>query len=61
MISRKYTILLGTWVFALGCLFETIGTNFAMMLVGRLFVGFGQGFLTNAIPLYVSSKMKEKC
>ncbi|ORZ05827.1 general substrate transporter [Absidia repens] len=52
IISRKYTILLGTWVFALGCLFEIIGTNFAMLLVGRLFVGFGQGFLTNAIPLY---------
>ncbi|KAI8096227.1 general substrate transporter [Halteromyces radiatus] len=53
-ISRKYTILLGTLTFALGCLFETIGYNFALMLVGRLFVGFGQGFLTNAIPLYHS-------
>ncbi|KAI9306782.1 general substrate transporter [Cunninghamella echinulata] len=51
-ISRKYTILLGAALFAIGCLLETIGYNFGMMLAGRLFVGFGEGFLTNAIPLY---------
>lgn len=53
-ISRKYTIILASWVFALGCVFEAIGYNFALMLVGRLCVGFGQGSLTNAVPLYVS-------
>nr|QMS54611.1 hexose transporter [Gongronella sp. w5] len=53
-ISRKYTIIVGAVTFSIGCLFETIGTNFPMMLVGRLFVGFGQGYLTNAIPLYHS-------
>ncbi|KAI9256886.1 general substrate transporter [Sporodiniella umbellata] len=51
-IGRKYTILLGTWVFALGAIFETIGYNFGMLMAGRLLVGFGEGFLTNAIPLY---------
>ncbi|CAO3678574.1 unnamed protein product [Rhizopus stolonifer] len=51
-IGRKYTILLGTWVFAIGALFETIGYNFGLMMAGRLLVGFGEGFLTNAIPLY---------
>ncbi|KAG2234162.1 general substrate transporter [Thamnidium elegans] len=51
-IGRKYTILLGTGVFALGALFETIGINFGMLMAGRIFVGFGEGFLTNAIPLY---------
>ncbi|ORE03439.1 general substrate transporter [Rhizopus microsporus var. microsporus] len=51
-IGRKYTILLGTWVFAIGALFETIGYNFGLLMAGRLLVGFGEGFLTNAIPLY---------
>ncbi|KAI9470799.1 MAG: general substrate transporter [Benjaminiella poitrasii] len=50
--GRKNTILLGTAVFAIGALFETIGVNFGLLMAGRLFVGFGEGFLTNAIPLY---------
>ncbi|KAK9717710.1 hypothetical protein K7432_006015 [Basidiobolus ranarum] len=53
-IGRKYTILLGALVFAIGALFQTIGYNFGLLIVGRLFVGFGEGFLTNAIPLYHS-------
>ncbi|KAG1641643.1 hypothetical protein G6F44_005625 [Rhizopus delemar] len=51
-IGRKHTILLGTGVFAVGALFETIGYNFGLLIAGRLLVGFGEGFLTNAIPLY---------
>ncbi|KAL0082268.1 general substrate transporter [Phycomyces blakesleeanus] len=53
-IGRKYTILLGTYVFAIGALLETIGSNFGLFMAGRVFVGFGEGFLTNAIPLYHS-------
>ncbi|CAO3656942.1 unnamed protein product [Mucor fragilis] len=51
-IGRKNTILLGTSVFGIGALFETIGYNFGLLMAGRLFVGLGEGFLTNAIPLY---------
>ncbi|KAI7866568.1 general substrate transporter [Mucor mucedo] len=51
-IGRKYTILLGTAAFAIGALLETIGYNFGMLMAGRVFVGFGEGYLTNAIPLY---------
>lgn len=51
-IGRKNTILLGTGVFAIGALFECIGANFGLLMAGRLFVGLGEGFLTNAIPLY---------
>ncbi|ORX90096.1 general substrate transporter [Basidiobolus meristosporus CBS 931.73] len=53
-IGRKYTILLGAFVFGIGALFQTIGYNFGLLITGRLFVGFGEGFLTNAIPLYHS-------
>ncbi|KAI7868616.1 general substrate transporter [Spinellus fusiger] len=52
--SRKYTIMLGTVLFAFGALLEVIGLNFGMLIAGRLFIGFGEGFLTNAIPLYHS-------
>ncbi|KAG1081503.1 hypothetical protein G6F42_022925 [Rhizopus arrhizus] len=51
-IGRKNTILLGTSVFGIGALFETIGYNFGLLMAGRLFVGLGEGVLTNAIPLY---------
>ncbi|KAI7898970.1 general substrate transporter [Cokeromyces recurvatus] len=51
-MGRKNAILLGTGAFAIGALFETIGYSFGLLLVGRLFVGLGEGFLTNAIPLY---------
>jgi MFS family permease len=40
-IGRKWTIML-----------EIIGVNFGMMVAGRLIGGFGNGLLTNAIPLY---------
>ncbi|KAI8991594.1 general substrate transporter [Mycotypha africana] len=53
-IGRKNTILLGTVLFAIGALFETIGHNFGLFLTGRLIVGFGEGFLCNGIPLYHS-------
>jgi sugar porter (SP) family MFS transporter len=51
-LGRKNTILLGTGAFAIGALFETIGSNFGLLMAGRVMVGFGEGFLTNAIPLY---------
>lgn len=51
-LGRKNTILFGTTIFAVGALFETIGANFGLLMAGRLLVGFGEGFLTNAIPLY---------
>jgi sugar porter (SP) family MFS transporter len=51
-IGRKNTIILGTSTFAIGALLETIGYNFGVLMAGRVLVGFGEGFLTNSIPLY---------
>jgi MFS family permease len=51
-IGRKWTIMLGSFVYAFGIMFEIIGVNFGMMVAGRLIGGFGNGLLTNAIPLY---------
>jgi hypothetical protein len=33
-------------------MFEIIGANFGMMVAGRLIGGFGNGLLTNSVPLY---------
>lgn len=52
LIGRKWTILVGSYVYALGIMFEIIGYNFGMMVAGRLIGGFGNGLLTNSVPLY---------
>ncbi|KAF7729781.1 hypothetical protein EC973_003860 [Apophysomyces ossiformis] len=52
--SRKFSIIGASIVFCVGILFEIIGHNFALLLVGRLVSGFGAGLMTNAIPLYHS-------
>lgn len=51
-IGRKWTIMLGSFVYAFGIMFEIIGVNVGMLVAGRLIGGFGNGLLTNAIPLY---------
>ncbi|KAG2177285.1 hypothetical protein INT43_007942 [Umbelopsis isabellina] len=54
LIGRKWTILVGSYVYALGIMFEIIGYNFGMVVAGRLIGGFGNGLLTNSVPLYHS-------
>jgi MFS family permease len=51
-IGRKWTIMVGSFVYAFGIMFEIIGINFGMMVAGRLIGGFGNGLLTNSVPLY---------
>ncbi|KAH8548658.1 general substrate transporter [Umbelopsis sp. PMI_123] len=53
-IGRKWTIMTGSFVYSFGIMFEIIGTNFGMMVAGRLIGGFGNGLLTNSVPLYHS-------
>ncbi|KAI9290344.1 general substrate transporter [Umbelopsis sp. AD052] len=53
-IGRKRAIILGSYVFSLGILFEIIGFKFGLLLTGRLVAGFGNGLMTNAVPLYHS-------
>jgi len=53
-IGRKRAIILGAYVFSLGILFEIIGYKFGLLLTGRLIAGFGNGLMTNAVPLYHS-------
>ncbi|GAM17014.1 hypothetical protein SAMD00019534_001890 [Acytostelium subglobosum LB1] len=53
-IGRKWSIVLAAYIFAVGILFEVIGQKFGLLLAGRLVAGFGNGLITNAVPLYHS-------
>ncbi|KAG9075031.1 hypothetical protein FS749_013344, partial [Ceratobasidium sp. UAMH 11750] len=51
--SRKYTIMVGAYIFALGSALEAGSTNLPMLIVGRLIVGVGEGFFLSAIGVYL--------
>lgn len=53
-IGRRVTIILGCIVFAVGCILETASTTIAVMSVGRIIAGFGVGFISAIIILYMS-------
>jgi SP family arabinose:H+ symporter-like MFS transporter len=47
--SRKYTIMIGAYIFALGAALEAGSTKLPMLIVGRLIVG-GEPFVTSLVP-----------
>lgn len=53
-IGRRATIISGCGVFSLGVIFQVASTRVAMLVVGRLIAGFGVGFVSAVIILYMS-------
>lgn len=51
-IGRKKTILLGTAIFIVGGTLQSFAPNLWIFGVGRVFSGFGVGFLSTMVPLY---------
>ncbi|KAG8734505.1 hypothetical protein FRC12_018500 [Ceratobasidium sp. 428] len=51
--SRKYTIMIGAYIFALGSTLEAGSTSLPMLIVGRLIVGVGEGLFLSAIGVYL--------
>lgn len=51
-IGRKRTILIGTAVFIVGGTLQSFAPNLWVFGVGRVFSGFGVGFLSTMVPLY---------
>lgn len=51
-IGRKKTILLGTAIFIVGGTLQSFAPNLWVFGVGRVFSGFGVGFLSTMVPLY---------
>lgn len=53
-LGRRVTMMAGGACFAIGTALVAAAVNIAMLVVGRLVLGFGVGFATQATPLYLS-------
>ncbi|KAF2738233.1 general substrate transporter [Polyplosphaeria fusca] len=53
-IGRRTTIIIGCGVFVIGGILETASTGLNVMVGGRLVAGFGVGFISAIVILYMS-------
>ncbi|OQU97664.1 hypothetical protein CLAIMM_03559 [Cladophialophora immunda] len=53
-IGRRTTIIAGCVVFCLGAALQTAATAYGLLIAGRLIAGFGVGFVSAIIILYMS-------
>jgi MFS transporter, SP family, sugar:H+ symporter len=60
MIGRRTTIIAGCGVFLLGVSLQTASTTIPLLVVGRLIAGFGVGFVSAIIILYMSEVAPRK-
>lgn len=58
MIGRRITIIGGCIIFTIGCILETASTSLGLMVPGRLICGFGVGFISAVVILYMSVGLK---
>ena len=60
-IGRRITIIVGCLIFAVGCVLQIASTNQEVLFVfGRLIAGFGVGFVSAVIILYMSEIAPKK-
>jgi SP family sugar:H+ symporter-like MFS transporter len=52
--GRRITIISGCLVFSVGAILQTASTGLGLMVAGRLIAGFGVGFVSAVIILYLS-------
>lgn len=53
-LGRVAAIRIGGAVFIVGGILQTASNNTVMLLLGRLIAGFGVGFFSTVIPMYVA-------
>ncbi|KIW96164.1 uncharacterized protein Z519_03231 [Cladophialophora bantiana CBS 173.52] len=53
-IGRRTTIIAGCVVFCVGAALQTAATAYGLLIAGRLIAGFGVGFVSATIILYMS-------
>ncbi|XP_042487425.1 sugar transport protein 14-like [Macadamia integrifolia] len=58
--GRRASILFGSVSFFLGGLLNACAVNIAMLIIGRILLGFGIGFGNQAVPLYLSETAPPK-
>lgn len=59
-IGRRTTVIAGCFVFIVGVILQTASTALALLVVGRLVAGFGVGFVSAIIILYMSEVAPKK-
>lgn len=58
--GRRISILVGATSFFIGGLVNAAALNILMLIIGRIFLGFGIGFGNQAVPLYLSEMAPAK-
>ncbi|KAL5325829.1 hypothetical protein ACEPPN_006963 [Leptodophora sp. 'Broadleaf-Isolate-01'] len=59
-IGRRTTIIAGCAVFIIGVILQTASTSLGLLVAGRLIAGFGVGFVSAIIILYMSEIAPKK-
>jgi MFS family permease len=52
--GRRTTIILGCITYGIGCILQTASSSLGLLIAGRLIAGFGAGFESAVIILYMS-------
>nr|CAD1814649.1 monosaccharide transporters [uncultured fungus] len=52
--GRRTTVILGCVVYGIGCILQTASSSLGLLVAGRLIAGFGVGFVSAIIILYMS-------
>ncbi|KAK9481134.1 general substrate transporter [Lipomyces japonicus] len=60
VIGRRYTIISGAGIFIVGVILQTASSSLPLLVVGRLIAGFGVGFVSSIIILYMSEVAPRK-
>ncbi|KAJ9682928.1 hypothetical protein PVL29_018784 [Vitis rotundifolia] len=52
--GRRVSMLVGGLIFMAGAILNAFAVNILMLIFGRIFLGFGVGFASQSVPIYVS-------
>ncbi|KAK6583543.1 hypothetical protein PZA11_003273 [Diplocarpon coronariae] len=58
--GRRFTVIAGCFVYGIGVILQTISTTLGLLVAGRLVAGFGVGFVSAIIILYMSEIAPKK-
>ncbi len=58
--GRRTTVILGCIVYGIGCILQTASSGLGLLVAGRLIAGFGVGFVSAIIILYMSEIAPKK-
>lgn len=59
-IGRRTTIILGCFIFSVGVILQVAASAYGLLVAGRLIAGFGIGFVSAIIILYMSEIAPKK-